>query len=739
MNHLPSQSYETPQEPPYESISQRSKTIGGKGANLEFLNSLSSPGFIVPRFMVLSDFSAENLAHIERELSDSVVAVRSSGIEEDHDGGSMAGVFQTHLNVPGAKISQTIQDIHEHSLQKTGERIPIVIQEMVDAEYSGVAFSYDTDENKAYSVIQIGEGNGESLVSGKQTGETYKIHRDIDEKYIPDERLKALHKVLRFLSKKYYTPLIDVEFAFIKGSNIPYILQVRPIVRRNPDPHHDKPIPRVMYRYARMIAHRLSNSDDIFGNMIDINPEELVGNQPPLIQSFFSTIFPESSLKEGRAFLGYGESESILGYTLGHPYISLKNDLRMFLPKGLPEDIIRAFEKYYHSFIESNPGEQSSLDSKHFPNTSEQLEYILNRLEISEEQKDETRRIFDQFFRGLQEKLLDFDDEIEGILMGIFQKISQLTGTTMRSFGDLTQLQDTKIDPEKLKELLELIKECTYLFVIAARGAFYFNTQDSYIDEAYFKTRKYEASIYQYMCERGYDRISFTSVEGFNFLKKMTSEYTIEGLQSLGADASFSDGDRVNPTSRFMVHRENIKYLFTRLFLILHNSISDPSRALNYRDFASLIEDEISGAKEEPKIKQREYNPEELGKMFLFPAVIHRTNHMLFQKLSISEPHFIGEGMKRGRILFVKHVSELSGKDLTGMILCIENATPEIDIYLPKIEGVLTKNGGPLAHITIRAREYGIPAVVGMGERFNALERAEAVEIDFARKKLTIQ
>lgn len=102
------------------------------------------------------------------------------------------------------------------------------------------------------------------------------------------------------------------------------------------------------------------------------------------------------------------------------------------------------------------------------------------------------------------------------------------------------------------------------------------------------------------------------------------------------------------------------------------------------------------------------------------------------------DPHYIGKWLKRGKILFVKHVSELSGKNLEWMIICIENATPEIDIYLPKIEWIITKNGWPLAHITIRAREYGIPAVVGMGERFNALEKAESVEIDFTQKKLSI-
>ncbi len=739
MNNLHNNQFYLEQQSIYGTISKRSKIIGWKWSNLEFLNSLTSQWFLVPTFISISDFSDENIARIEKIFSDKLVAVRSSWIQEDNENWSMAGVFETHLNIPWPNIAQAISNIHTHSLQKTGEKIPVVIQEMVDAEVSWVAFSYDMDENKAYTVIQIWNGNGESLVSWKQTGETYKIHRYIDEQYIPDYRLKALYLAVKYLSQNYYTRYIDVEFAFTKWSNIPYILQIRPVVKNNFGDHHEVHIPELMYRYARMVAHRLSKSDDIFGNMIDINPEELVGNQPVLIQSFFNTIFPQSSLREGRKFLWYGTSDNILWYALWHPYISLKNDLRLFLPQELPEDIIIAFEQYYTIFIKENPSEQSSLDSKHFPNTIEQLDYILGKLNISEEQKTNTRWIFERFFWELQEKLTKFDNDMNTTLKQIFEKISTLTNTSIQSFWDLIHIQSTQVKPEKIDELVKLIQECTYIFVIVARGAFYFNTQDSNIDELYFKAKKYESSIYQYMCEHEYEKIEFASVEGFNFLKKMTSEYTIEWLKSIGADSNFQEWNTVNYTSRFMVHRENIKYLFTRLFLILHNSISDTKLAMKYRNFGRLIQDQISGIHKITGKQGREHDINDVNDMLLFPGVIHRTNHMLFQKLNVSDPHYIGKWLKRGKILFVKHVSELSGKNLEWMIICIENATPEIDIYLPKIEWILTKNGWPLAHITIRAREYGIPAVVGMGERFNALEKAESVEIDFFQKKLSIQ
>ena len=719
-----------------DQIASRSKIIWWKGANLEFLKSLWSPLFHIPSFVPISDFSRANIAHVESSFPERLVAVRSSWVHEDHENGSMAGAYKTALNIPTSQISHAISEIHAHSHKKTGEIIPVTVQEMVDAEVSGVALSYDVDKNKAYMVIQIGNGNGESLVSWEQTGQTYKIHRYTDPKNIPDERLRALFLAITHLTWKYYTRYIDVEFAFTKGSNTPYILQIRPVANNWIRDHHEVHIPGLMYRYARMIAHRLQKSDDVYGNMIDINPEELIGSQPVLIQSFFNTIFPETSLRVGRAFLWYGSSEKLLGTALAHPYISLKNDVRLFLPKDLDESVVNAFQEYYLDFIKHNPNEQSSLDTRHYPNTQEQLEYILSHLDLSPEQKEETCIVFRRFFVELRWKLIRFDEEIEAIQGYLLEKLGSITRRPIVSLWDLTVIEDLRISPDRLEEFVKLIQDCTYLFVIAARGAFYFSTHDPHIDEAYFKAKKYESSIYRYMQEQGLEKIEFTSVEGFNFLRKLTSEYTIEWLQSIGADTLFPESEWVNLTSRFMVHRENIKYLFSRLFLILHHSISDLKVAAKYRNFERLIQDQVARIERVAGKNGREYDIRDVDDMLIFPSVMHRTNHPLFMKLHSTEPHYIGKGKVWWKLLFVKHVSELEWMDLTGVIVAIENATPEIDIFLPNIEGIVTKNWWPLAHIVIRAREYGIPAVVWIGENFHALEKSQNIEIDFDKKTM---
>lgn len=59
-----------------------------------------------------------------------------------------------------------------------------------------------------------------------------------------------------------------------------------------------------------------------------------------------------------------------------------------------------------------------------------------------------------------------------------------------------------------------------------------------------------------------------------------------------------------------------------------------------------------------------------------------------------------------------------SEEDLTGKLLLIQGADPGYDwIFSWNIAGFLTAYGGANSHMAIRAAEFGIPAVIGVGEK----------------------
>lgn len=204
------------------------RDAGGKGRSL---SELAGAGFPVPRWSVvgaevferllapvademgklLRDLRLENVEEthhsftdlLSRVVIDSVadsavsaaylaagegrVAVRSSGVEEDGERLSFAGQFSTRLNVTGIDaVRAAVRECWESAFSvrslayrarhdATSERpsMAVVVQEMVDADVSGVLFTANPmSGDRAECVVSAVYGLGESLVSGAVDADT---------------------------------------------------------------------------------------------------------------------------------------------------------------------------------------------------------------------------------------------------------------------------------------------------------------------------------------------------------------------------------------------------------------------------------------------------------------------------------------------------------------------------------------------------------------------------------------
>ena len=68
----------------------------------------------------------------------------------------------------------------------------------------------------------------------------------------------------------------------------------------------------------------------------------------------------------------------------------------------------------------------------------------------------------------------------------------------------------------------------------------------------------------------------------------------------------------------------------------------------------------------------------------------------------------------------------------------IEKADPGYDwIFGRNISGLITKYGGANSHMAIRSAEFGLPAVIGIGEQlYNDLKNSQILEIDCSNNTL---
>jgi pyruvate,water dikinase len=187
--------------------------LGGKAAALARLHR---SGISIPAWFVLTPDACDGApnhpevsaaAHYilgegpRRELSEALaklcptgepVAVRSSAVEEDGSEHSFAGQFDSLLSVPPAQVPEAVLAVwrsafserlsayrRTHGLPSATRPPAVLVQRMVNASRSGVAFSADPiTGRRAVAVVAASYGLGTSLVSGEHSADTFRVDRD---------------------------------------------------------------------------------------------------------------------------------------------------------------------------------------------------------------------------------------------------------------------------------------------------------------------------------------------------------------------------------------------------------------------------------------------------------------------------------------------------------------------------------------------------------------------------------
>src|SRR5262249_22495281 len=134
-----------------------------------------------------------------------LVAVRSSASDEDGAMYSFAGQLDSFLFVPCGDVPSKVAAVwrsgfserivayrKEHGLDETPRPPAVLVQRMVDADVSGVAFGADpVSGRRSIAVVGALFGLGTALVSGECDADTYHVDRSgqITQRTIAEKRL----------------------------------------------------------------------------------------------------------------------------------------------------------------------------------------------------------------------------------------------------------------------------------------------------------------------------------------------------------------------------------------------------------------------------------------------------------------------------------------------------------------------------------------------------------------------
>ena len=186
------------------------------------------------------------------------LAVRSSASDEDGGAHSFAGQLASYLNVAPADVAERVSDVwrsgfsarilayrRTHGLERVPPAPAVLIQRMVAAEVSGVAFSADpATGRRGVAVVSAIAGLGEALVAGAREGETATVDRlgviervgQPEQPLLDDDQLRAVAALARRCEQHFGVPQ-DIEWALAGGEL--FLLQSRPITTlatlRDPD------------------------------------------------------------------------------------------------------------------------------------------------------------------------------------------------------------------------------------------------------------------------------------------------------------------------------------------------------------------------------------------------------------------------------------------------------------------------------------------------------------------------
>jgi len=209
-----------------------------------------------------------------KKLKAKFVAVRSSATTEDSKIDSWAGELESYLNTTEKSLIENVKRCwmslftpraifyrFARKLEKQKISVAVVVQEMVESEISGVAFSvHPVTKDYDQAIIEAGFGLGEAIVLGKITPDSYVVSKkdnkildiniseqnkmvvrkgingDVKDILVPNSKkdkqklnnkeIVQLSNIVKKIEQHYGSPQ-DIEWAYRKGNF--YIVQARPI------------------------------------------------------------------------------------------------------------------------------------------------------------------------------------------------------------------------------------------------------------------------------------------------------------------------------------------------------------------------------------------------------------------------------------------------------------------------------------------------------------------------------
>lgn len=343
-----------------------------KGTKAETLIELSKMGYNIPRVYY---FNIQNWQIKKEDLIEEIVsqfpnillAVRSSTKAEDNEDSSMAGAFESILNVECESDSILIAVEKVINSFDDDDTNQVLVQPMVkNVSMSGVVMTNVLDDGSPYHVVNYDDKTGltDTVTSGSTINKTVYIYNGVNEKDFDSPYLLKILDLIRSLQKSFPNIPLDIEFAIDKDIMV-HLLQVRRITTINSwkQDINEEVSARMLFlkHYVGQIMKprpNLFGKRTLLGFMPDWNPAEMIGVVPhPLARSLYRELITRSTWRIARERMGYRKMPNVdlMVSLFGRVYIDVRNSINSFLPEGLDEGVSEKLVNAYLARLDETP------------------------------------------------------------------------------------------------------------------------------------------------------------------------------------------------------------------------------------------------------------------------------------------------------------------------------------------------------------------------------------------------
>lgn len=316
------------------------------------------------------------LAQIKEKFKPSEIVVRSSAVNEDTLENSMAGCFESVLNINPSDekevelaIKKVVNAYKEKSANSSFNQILVQTQTM-DVSMSGVLFTRTLEKNSPYYVINYDDSTGttDSVTKGIEN-KTIKISKFVDLSLLPKKFRRLLTSVIE-IENLVPSLGLDIEFAITKNDEI-IIFQVRPLTTslgfNNNDERIKKKIEQLKEQFIDLSSRKqhLAGERTFFGDMPDWNPAEIIGDNPNHLDfSLYNYLITNSAWHEARTSQGYyNVNPAPLVVLFGNkPYVDVRSSFNSFVPSSVSQGLREKLVNFYLAKLEKNPEMQDKVE-----------------------------------------------------------------------------------------------------------------------------------------------------------------------------------------------------------------------------------------------------------------------------------------------------------------------------------------------------------------------------------------